>query len=325
MSLLLSTNPYPNRDEIDPDEDGMGYALRMATANGLTFSDLARTFASPGHCYVPATASGAVAFMFGCTPARLQQAFVMRRFRGEGFAAEFLTLDFLRPYQLRQNIPQICPACIEIFHRARASWAVSIVTSCPMHKLRLIDRCACGRRVSWRRPSINFCECGRGLTTFDQNSRPASWQELEASSQMEFLLGRPHFRLTGSDPLLTWLDHVTADTFARLVWAFGVIGDEQRKDYPPSSNRIYSTDEMALIVERSITRLLNLRAKRPSPGELRVSYAALGALQKDCASVADLPRIQTIIGYVVKKLPAGRRIRPRLTPSPQLRLFEDDA
>lgn len=325
MNQLPDVSPYPNQDEIESYEDGMGYSLRMATANGLTFSDLARTLASPGHCYIPAGASGTVALMFGCTPARLRRAFVARYFRGERYAARFLSLEFLRPYHLRQNIPQICPLCMEVSQKARASWSVSIVTCCVEHKVQLLDRCVCGRKLSWRRPSINFCECGRRLTSTDQMCRPASWQELEASNQIEFLLGQVQFRLIGSGSGLECFDSVTADTFARLIWAFGVIGDDQENDFPASSNRIYATAEMARIVDRSVSRLLTLRARRPLSADLRVSYSALRALQQDCASVDDLTTIQTIIDHVLRRLPTGKRRTSRLLPSPQSQLFQDDA
>ncbi|WNC89123.1 TniQ family protein [Paraburkholderia sp. FT54] len=238
MTQLLDANSYPNQDEIELYEDGMGYALRMATANGLTFSELARTFASPGHCYIPARASGALALMFGCTPARLQRAFVARYFREGHHTARFLTLEFLRPYHLRQNVPQICPLCIEIYKKAKASWSISIITCCTEHKTQLLDRCGCGRKLSWRRPSIDFCECGSRLASTDQKCQPASWQELEASNQMEFLLGQVRFRLAGSERTLACFDGVTADTFARLVWAFGVVEDDQKRDFPTSSNPI---------------------------------------------------------------------------------------
>jgi hypothetical protein len=154
LMFPYATVPYPIQDEVEPDEDGVGFVLRMATVNGITFNQLARKLASPGHLYLPAVASSALAFMFGCSPIRLEQAFVKPYFRGDiSQGAAFLGHQFLRPYLLKQAHPQLCPGCLAETQRAHAAWSVALVTCCPDHRVKLIDRCMCGRRVSWRRPS----------------------------------------------------------------------------------------------------------------------------------------------------------------------------
>jgi hypothetical protein len=298
MMLFTDTVPFPNQDEIGPDEDGVGYALRMATVNGLTFNDLARRFASPGHLYLPADAASALAFMFGCSPTTLEEAFVRRYFRGELSGAAYLGHHFLRPYHVRQTRPQICPACIEQAIRAQAAWSISLVTCCPFHQLKLLDRCVCGRAVSWRRPSIDFCECGRRLTTTYQSACPADARELAVSSQIMYLLGPAHFRLRPPGQLPPAFDDISVDAFVRILWAFGIIESEQSADHPRSANRIFSTHDASALVCRALDRLMSVIANRSRSERLRVCYTALSALHDDCALPPDLQLVNVLIAQV---------------------------
>jgi hypothetical protein len=296
MMFSHATVPYPRQDEIDANEDGVGFALRMATLNGLTFSDLARVLASPGHLYLPAQASNAVAFMFGCTPARLELAFVRRYFGAQTSGAFFLGHDFLRTYHLRQVRPQLCPMCLRQVQKALAAWSISLITCCPVHGIQLLDRCVCGRAISWRRPSIDFCECGQRLTAPYQPCEPADPRELAVASQITYLLGSAHFRLQATGGLPTAFDDLSVDTFLRLLWAFGVIEENQAADHPRSANRIFSTKEASALVCRAYDRLRSIVSPRvPMPVRLRITASALEAIYSDCATPADAQLINAII------------------------------
>jgi len=322
--LRTETMPFPRQEEISPDEDGVGFALRMAIANGLTFCDLAQHLASPGHCYLPATACGSVAFMFGCTPARLRRAFVVRSWHHGTQAADFLDHHFLRPYHLRQAHPQICPACIGEDHRALAAWSLGLVTSCPKHGLRLRDRCQCGRPLRWRRPSLDMCECGLTLTTRDQAAVIADARELAVSSHIADVLtaapspsaGRP------ASCLPIGLGNLSIDTFLRVLWIFGIVDARQPQDHPNCANRCLSTEEAAAVVCRAFDRLVSLIARRPSREPIRLPMPALRALYDECATQDDLRCLSSLISRLHKLTPS-KPLHRLITVDRQMSLFGD--
>ncbi len=317
-----ATVPYPRQDEIDDDEDGVGFALRMATLNGITFNELARRLASPGHLYLPASSSGAIAFMFGCAPMRLHSAFVTRYFRGEAYGARFVGHDFLRPYHLRQTRPQLCPACIRQHVRALAAWSVCLVTACPTHRLRLLDQCICGRPVSWRRPSIDICECGRLLTDIDQPVQGGDPRELAVSSQIMYLLGPAHFRLHSLDGALGAFDGLSVDTFVRLLWIFGTVDTNACPRGSRAANQLLPTNEAAALCCRAYDRLARVTESKKQATGVAVHHVALDALRLDCRSLADVQLVESLCSRLIGKRVYGRNRSPRGNEQ-QLLLFDE--
>src|SRR5262249_53061399 len=60
-----------------------------------------------------------------------------------------------------------CPMCLESWPYHRIPWDFALLTACPEHIVRLIDRChRCGRRVGWLHPSVACCRCGADLREF---------------------------------------------------------------------------------------------------------------------------------------------------------------
>lgn len=320
--FVEATVPYPRQDEIDADEDGVGFALRMATLNGITFNELARRLASPGHLYLPANSTGAIAFMFGCTPMRLRSAFVTRYFRGEAHGARFLGHNFLRPYHLRQTRPQLCPACIRQHARALAAWSVCLVTACPTHRFRLLDRCICGRPISWRRPSIDICECGRLLTDADQPVRRGDPRELAVSSQIMYLLGAAHFRLHPLDEALSVLDGLSVDTFVRLLWIFGAVDSNVCPRGLHAANRLLSANEASALCCRAYDRLIRVIESKKHATGVAIHRVALEALRLDCESLTDVQLVESLCSRLIGKRDCGRN-RLLRGHERQLPLFDD--
>jgi len=322
--LRTELTPFPWREEIGLDEDGVGFALRMATMNGLTFSDLARHLASPGHLYLPARASETIAFMFGCTPERLKQAFVVRRFHHGAHAADFLGYQFLRPYHLRQPHPQLCPACIQENRRAQALWSIGLVTSCPKHSVRLMDQCQCGRPISWRRPAIDFCECGLRLTTDDQRALTADPRELAVSHQVARLVDPACQQVIARPPncLPCGFDGLSIDTFLRVLWIFGIVEAGQVVSHPRCANRLLSTTQAAALVCRAFDRLVSLITNRPFREPPRIPMPALRALYNECTESGDRRFISSLISRLHKRIPS-RQLHRLTSIDPQFSLFGD--
>ena len=66
--------------------------------------------------------------------------------------------------QLLRTNRRVCPACLEESRHHRFWWDLTAITTCPRHKLRLVDRCGCGsdRRLSWKDNKLFYCgKCSR--------------------------------------------------------------------------------------------------------------------------------------------------------------------
>ncbi|QYY30882.1 TniQ family protein [Cupriavidus pinatubonensis] len=318
-------SPFPKQDEIAPGEDGMGYALRMATMNGLTFHDLARHLASPGHLSLPVSSINAIAFMFGCPREPLRNAFVVRHFRAGNQAAYFLGHLFLRTYLLRQARPQLCPVCVGRHGRARAAWSISLLTACVFHGVRLIDRCVCSRPILWRRPSIDLCECGLRLTDEHQGARPADTRELSVSGQIEYLLGSGDVDVS-APPIHAFpegFDNVTIDTFVRLIWIFGIVDDLQIDEHPKSTNRRLQTVDAGVVACLAYDRLSAAISSSYPARRMRLVGKALCNLYDDVSTPADATLISSLASRL-QELSASPSIPRLIRKNRQLSLFEDD-
>lgn len=237
--------PMLELDQIELDESGSGYALRMVRRNGLTFNDLVRAFASPGHKSVPHNAGGKVAFAFGATPARVFAALPqLYRERGKTLA-RFKDHAFTRSYHIRQTRPQVCGQCISQLGRALCAWDISLFTACPRHKCYLVDKCpACDRPVSWRRPDIGRCWCKSNFASWDL--REAEPLHIELSALIETHLSVQAGRARGM---------LTLDCLLRLVRALGISETSDGADLVPGAlTRLLSTEHAIGVVTRALGR-----------------------------------------------------------------------
>lgn len=314
------TNPYPFRDEIFPDEDGVGYALRMGDANALTFHQLAVHLATPGHLYLPYSAAPSLAFMFGGTTSLISRALVRRHFLDGVTAADFMGYRFSRPKHLRQTYPQVCPICLLDDRRTQASWSITLMCCCTKHNICLVDRCVCGRPVLWRRRSLLVCECGRTVFGLGRTSRRATSGALAICQQIEYLLGNAHFRLRSQpDGILSIFDDVTLDTFLRLVWALGHSDIERSGSAQGNLNAILTPLEAELVDERAYNHIRELTVERRPGGRLWRHH--LASIAKDAVTTPD----RQILASIVTRLTAPSRgnQRKRGTNFIQLNLWDE--
>jgi hypothetical protein len=58
----------------------------------------------------------------------------------------------------------VCPTCLTDEPYLRHHWQHTYVTACPLHRIRLVDRCdACGELLSANRYHVDRCDCGHDL------------------------------------------------------------------------------------------------------------------------------------------------------------------
>jgi hypothetical protein len=75
----------------------------------------------------------------------------------------------------------LCPACLTDEVYLRREWEHAYVTACPLHHVRLVDRCeGCGELLSPNRERIEQCPCGHDLRALTSNPATGSQVWLSA-------------------------------------------------------------------------------------------------------------------------------------------------
>lgn len=157
-----------------------GYLMRLAARAG--FVDAARLARLAGAlqpgCAFAATDPPGLHALFECGPLAAirygpTERFGYRRFLGGALHREIIDISRRRA----------CPSCLAQAAHHRAAWDFVLVTACPDHGVRLLDRCpACGRRFDWTHREVRSCSCGSDIDAM--RAEPASAAERSASSDI---------------------------------------------------------------------------------------------------------------------------------------------
>lgn len=253
---LCLGRPLPVQDAIDPGESGNGYALRMVVANHLEFCDLTRALCTIGHRYLPFSAAATLAYWFGANPVTVARAFP-RVYKSRGhLVTQLASVEFNRPYHIRVSRPQLCGLCLRQSASARLVWDVSLATCCPMHKVRLVDRCpSCSRMLCWRRPNVVTCLCGYDFRY--ACSACGTPDEVWLSARIEDLLfGNTLASLGDADPARCVLSSLDLDPLLRVVRALGIAADGSGVDIVPGKiTRLLTSQDATAVVMRAFSRL----------------------------------------------------------------------
>lgn len=147
MSLLLV------RPKAIQNESATGYLLRLAEANGFTSMHDLNLLASraPGGDGLARVSI----ILDGMSMTRLRGAIT----RFPHLKAED-TGGWERQFWNGRR-PRCCAACLASDPYWRASWDITLVTACPIHRAELLDSCStCHQPLSWKRSRIATCDCG---------------------------------------------------------------------------------------------------------------------------------------------------------------------
>lgn len=71
------------------------------------------------------------------------------------------------PNMVSRHRMRFCPACLAEDRFHRGIWELAAVTVCPIHRIALVAHCPspdCGKLLTWKRVSIDKCECGAELS-----------------------------------------------------------------------------------------------------------------------------------------------------------------
>lgn len=192
---------------------------------------------------------------------------------------------------------------------------------CTEHEVCLIDQCVCGRSISWRRRSLLVCECGRMLLGSVRPTRPVTKGALAICRQIEYLLGKAHFRLQSPlDDDLTVFDDISVDTFLRLVWALGGSRRETGGGTPHILHAIPTPFEAMLTADHAYNRIRRLLSGRDI-ASLHRWLPQLISIEEETVTSLDQRLMSSILARIRPRAPAARRIN-RNGPR-QSSLFEE--
>ncbi|MHA7062887.1 TniQ family protein [Azospirillum argentinense] len=213
-SLPLRVRPHP-------DESLPGLLVRTATANRLRGPQ--RLLRVCGMRRTVAAGAGDPAAM---EPLGRLLALPPERLLALSFAAADGTPqilghrvpgDFVAAGQVR-----FCPRCLDDACYHRAWWALTLATACPIHAVRLVERCPrCQRTFAWHEPSLERCRCGVRFSRLP--AAPVAAEDLGGLRAVHDLLRTPPDRLEGLAAELG-----VGDTL-RLIYGLGCMATGTRR------------------------------------------------------------------------------------------------
>lgn len=157
--------PLPLVVQPLPDESWTGYVLRAAANQGARsmFQFLAFLDCTPGEIILPAVVDR-MAYFNKADPAALTRM-IPRPALGKRRHKDHWVDGVLYPHPvINHRRHRICPRCLYEHRYIRLAWHFTLFTCCPIHGIRLVERCGhCGRVFDWRRPAPELCKCGARL------------------------------------------------------------------------------------------------------------------------------------------------------------------
>lgn len=310
-----SIRPLPISMSLAERESGIGYLYRLLRRNGLSLSQFRQMAGMDYRAFPNARQANLVSFLGSESPARLAPRFI-KTVSLTGRKAFRLGIHRLsNAGHLRGRHPQVCIPCLYATGIADLAWEFTAVTCCPSHQTYLVDTCHhCQKPLSWDRPDLTICSCGRYLTRHDHPLGIPTAQELELATHLHALVFDNH------QPMATipaWVGSLSLDGISAFIRAFGLCTKPDQA-FPRSRSfcRVGSNYWIEL-TQRAISRWME-------PGgdsDLIRPWVNLPILERFhgiYASTADLE----ITGYWIRQLSGRLPIRPQIQKPIQGRLFQ---
>lgn len=160
MRLLRTPQPYS-------DESLMGYIIRLTEANGydspnLIIKNAGWQWSSPRQGWRNLTAPTKDFDKFYELIGKVKEKNPLFEEEQASSFNYMLLYNHLLPKEMVDFMnAKICSVCLQENSYHRRIWDFILITACPIHQIMLVDICPrCGDKISWKRNSINFCQCG---------------------------------------------------------------------------------------------------------------------------------------------------------------------
>lgn len=273
----MDSGPAHMRDQLPvPIEPGAGessgsYCLRSVASHGLNMHWLRRIARLSYLAHPTASHEQEISHLVQA-PREWLRAALPLTVQGPGSGWWYQGHRLRAQSYLRFRWPQVCAACLHSRGYCLALWDFSLITSCSKHGESLIDYClACKRPLSWDRPAVDICACGRPIRGVGQPSKSSSLGALESLIEAH-VLGRPPTRDSlVSAGLPDFLADMSTDGVMSVVHAFGEQEAPLERGTPSVMTRMRAAADWRAVVRRADARLRQLAIE---PG----SSAVLGPL-----------------------------------------------
>lgn len=197
---------------------------------------------------------------------------------------------------------RICPKCIKQGRFHRLPWQLTCIPGCAVHDQVLIDRCPqCDQVISWNRPALDICNCGRFLTVephVDKLSQPLlnwiRWMEIRLASPNHDAFASPH-----EFGLPELFGTLSIDGAMRVTVAAGLLPDSNASP-GPSSKLSRTSSGMAEIITRGLSRLACLDRDFSNLLDLRpfLHLPAIERMRAQPISQADEVTAEILLGIL---------------------------
>lgn len=291
--MLNELQPLPVAVSPQEDESGLGFLLRCSHANGVALPELANLAGARSIRWMTARDMEAFAFLTGVPPEWLITRLKTRRHVDRRRRYSYLGWEWGSIASLRVKHAQVCPECLLECAYCKAEWEVTAAPACPTHQTMLMDRCPhCGTALSWLRPAVEICSCGRYLRRSATSTKPSA-RILAWCVAMKGRLERNSAAVLAgmrACALPSWLAHVSPDGASRLIHALGALGRAEERMSSARAVEIPSPGEMAAVVERGLARadaMLDHAAEKTQALRFLVYEPGLQRLAKQGVEAAD--------------------------------------
>jgi len=149
----LVVTPLP-----DPREAAIGYALRLCDANSY---DSPTMFLGGIGLDLTRQALGGTASILSALTVKDESTYGQIAIRKGEDHSYYLKEQRLSGRHVSFHHHKICPICIHADGIHDASWHLSLITHCPVHRAPLVNECLrCGAGYRMNRPATDRCKCG---------------------------------------------------------------------------------------------------------------------------------------------------------------------
>ena len=254
MCMPTEIRPLPVIVTPGAGESGPSFLLRVAQSNGLALKAMLGWLGISSLQTLTPMMIRSLAYATEAPHAWLQKNLVLWMRRDRFFGAEWLGHHWSSSLSLRGAHPQICPDCLREEGSCQSAWEMTGQFGCTRHGRLLADRCShCGTALTWMRPAVDVCTCGRYLTAASRTQPidpdAACWLDLLGAR-----LQNPEQVGLASREIVPWLAHLSPDGAFTVVYAAGVRVHPNTR-VPLSSRVNLSPSTVAEIVGRGVQRL----------------------------------------------------------------------
>lgn len=307
-------SPLPVCLQPNDDESGLGYAMRAFRANGLSLDKVREWLQIRSWTSLTRQQTALASWYLGISPDWLRWRLIVEKSSGAHTSYSLLGCKFVATSLRPTSIAALCPDCVRIKGFSRVSWLLKCVVICSEHRTPISEVCGkCGQSISWNRPSVDVCDCGRYFLNAIDGTVPdeqllcwVRWIEW----RLGMYCGPEGARFAKFIP--NALNEMSLDGAMRLVVAFGIL-DQPTQAVGVSTWRRLNNREVADVIKRGLSRLLLSNDSLESLSEVGslVHLPILERMRSDGVETTDLMNASQLV-TALKKTPYGtwdRRVK----------------